>query len=158
MPSQEDFAKAAALFARKPEVEAAEADMFADDGDDDMFADSDGEAGGKPAAKPAAAAATHPAAGPATAPSAPGQPAAGGAAGAAAAGGAQPGAAAGRDGMSHQPSRGAQVDYSSWPIKELRRFLQERGVVHLGTPNLLFCPVMPRKDSTKPPALLFPLS
>ena len=130
MPSQEDFAKAAALFARKPEVEAAEADMFADDGDDDMFADSDGEAGGKPAAKPAAAAA----------------------------GGAQPGAAAGRDGMSHQPSRGAQVDYSSWPIKELRRFLQERGVVHLGTPNLLFCPVMPRKDSTKPPALLFPLS
>lgn len=60
---QEEFARAASLFATKPATEAAEKDMFADsDGDDDMFADSDAE-GDKPkgpsgkAKKPQAAAA-----------------------------------------------------------------------------------------------------
>ena len=52
---QEDFAKAASLFASKPAVEAAEKDMFAGSDGDDMFADSDAEGADKPkpAAKPA---------------------------------------------------------------------------------------------------------
>jgi hypothetical protein len=68
MSEQEDFAKAASLFASKPAVEAAEKDMFADSDGDDMFADSDGEGADKPkpAAKPGSAAlAGQPAAKPA---------------------------------------------------------------------------------------------
>jgi hypothetical protein len=64
MSEQEDFAKAASLFASKPAVEAAEKDMFADSDGDDMFADSDAEGADKPkhAAEPRSVAAQSPAA------------------------------------------------------------------------------------------------
>jgi len=85
-----------------------------DDDDDDMFASDDEE--NKPAAKPAAAAAAAGAAAPVAAAPPAATEAALPAAGAAAA----PAAAAG--------GTGADA-YASWPIKELRRFLQERGQV-----------------------------
>lgn len=80
-----------------------------DDDDDDMFA-SDDE---KPAKRPAAAAADDERPAKRPAPAAP-------ASGASAAAGDAPAAAA--------PAR-APVDYASWPVKELRRFLTERGQV-----------------------------
>lgn len=87
-----------------------------DRGDDDMFAsDDEGKAPKPPPTQPPAAAAAPPGAGP----SAPEVAAAAASAASAAAAAA---AAAGGGGVGD-----GGVDYASWPIKELRRFLQERG-------------------------------
>ncbi|KAG2483126.1 hypothetical protein HYH03_018016 [Edaphochlamys debaryana] len=102
-------------------VAAAAKPSTAVDADDDMFGDDEEE--GKPAAKkartePAAAAAKE--AAPAAAVPAPGPAAAAKEANGAA--GPGPGSAAAKE------AGAGAVDYASWPIKELKRLLKERGI------------------------------
>ncbi|GBF95150.1 hypothetical protein Rsub_07734 [Raphidocelis subcapitata] len=119
--TREQLARWAALVLPRSEVEgggggaggAGTKRAAVDDDDDDMFADDDGapKPAAPAAAAPAAAAAAASAAAPAAAAAAPPAPAPA----AAPARAAEPAVAGDDDG------------YDSWPIKELRRFLQERG-------------------------------
>uniref|UniRef100_A0A7S2VV17 OCRE domain-containing protein n=1 Tax=Chlamydomonas chlamydogama TaxID=225041 RepID=A0A7S2VV17_9CHLO len=102
---------------------AAAAGAADDDDDDDMFAEQDQ----KPSA---AAAAQAPAATAAAAPTAPAVAAAAAAAPAAASAGSVPQAAPSASQPQPQSQQQQQqgTDFSSWPIKELKRYLQEHGV------------------------------
>jgi CD2 antigen cytoplasmic tail-binding protein 2 len=110
-----------------------ETDILAgDDGGDDMFGDDDDIIPKKSEGKDAAAAAEG---GESTAMRAPAAAAAAGGSSTAANGAAAAAAAAGSAAQAEAGAAGdaaaaeaAVVDYSSWPVKELRRFLTERGV------------------------------
>lgn len=135
--SRRQLEREAALYAPAAPVTAAPAaggdDMFGDD-DDDMFGEDEKPAKPAAAAPAAGSGEEQPAAAPAASSAAPGPPsssstAANGASGASAAPGPAAAAAGSAAGTTTAAAGGEpEVDYGSWPIKELRRW----GVRRLG--------------------------